>query len=245
MGSILGTSTIMSIRSNKGQLILDWYFATSWYEQVHCLVGSLYMPHLHGFIAATTIIRQGYCTVPLAREICTTPSSIGWRKTSNVSRGNSGNSSRNNTPWCAREISPGNKCCHQPIKEILLAVWWIARNWRWVIIGNHECSLPTMEYILETSNDSSWVNGGRILIKAFANIVLPLHGAPINKILCHPAAATINALFAISCPMIWSKVTSCWIHNSLVICSSKTQDFNCSHWTNQSKSSCECLTPYT
>lgn len=42
-----------------------------------------------------------------AREIVTRWSSSGWRKTSRTLRSNSGNSSRNSTPWCAKLTSPG------------------------------------------------------------------------------------------------------------------------------------------
>jgi hypothetical protein len=37
----------------------------------------------------------------------TSPVSIGWRRVSSTVRGNSGNSSMNSTPLCARLISPG------------------------------------------------------------------------------------------------------------------------------------------
>jgi site-specific DNA recombinase len=37
----------------------------------------------------------------------TRPSSSGWRKVSRTLRLNSGSSSKNKTPWCAKEISPG------------------------------------------------------------------------------------------------------------------------------------------
>lgn len=43
----------------------------------------------------------------LARLMVTTLSSIGWRMTSRARVPNSGNSSRNRTPRCAKEISPG------------------------------------------------------------------------------------------------------------------------------------------
>ena len=43
----------------------------------------------------------------LARAIATSPVSIGWRRLSSACGWNSGNSSRNSTPWWASEISPG------------------------------------------------------------------------------------------------------------------------------------------
>ena len=50
---------------------------------------------------------DGKVIVPAAREIVTRPSSSGWRIVSKTLRLNSGNSSKNKTPWCASEISPG------------------------------------------------------------------------------------------------------------------------------------------
>ena len=43
----------------------------------------------------------------LLRAMVTVPSSSGWRSTSRTLRGNSGSSSRNSTPLCARLTSPG------------------------------------------------------------------------------------------------------------------------------------------
>jgi hypothetical protein len=64
-------------------------------------------PHGHGFIAATSWKRAGYCAWYAAREIVMWPVSSGSRRASSALRGNSGSSSRNRTPACASEISPG------------------------------------------------------------------------------------------------------------------------------------------
>ena len=58
-------------------------------------------------MAATSINLHGKETVPFTRETVTTPSSSGWRSVSMELRENSGSSSKNSTPLCAREISPG------------------------------------------------------------------------------------------------------------------------------------------
>jgi hypothetical protein len=50
-------------------------------------------------MAATSMNRAGKVRVEAAREMVTHPSSKGWRNTSNTFRLNSGNSSKNNTPW--------------------------------------------------------------------------------------------------------------------------------------------------
>ncbi len=60
-----------------------------------------------GFIAAIKTKFAGKSMVNLALEIVTIWSSIGWRITSSTCRLYSGNSSKNNTPLCASEISPG------------------------------------------------------------------------------------------------------------------------------------------
>lgn len=62
---------------------------------------------LQGFIAATSWKRAGKSACRAAREMLIRPDSIGSRSISRALRSNSGNSSRNSTPWCARLISPG------------------------------------------------------------------------------------------------------------------------------------------
>ena len=49
--------------------------------------------------------------------------SSGWRNTSIVDLENSGSSSRNNAPLCARLISPGFGTRPPPIRLTWLAVW--------------------------------------------------------------------------------------------------------------------------
>ena len=64
------------------------------------------------------------------------PSSIGWRSISSTSRGNSGNSSRNSTPLCARLTSPGRGMpMPPPISPASEMVWCGERNGR-------SCSKP-------------------------------------------------------------------------------------------------------
>ncbi len=59
-----------------------------------------------------------------------TPSSSGWRSTSSTLRWNSGSSSRNSTPWCARLTSPGIGCVPPPSSPASEIVWCGARNGR-------------------------------------------------------------------------------------------------------------------
>ena len=65
-----------------------------------------------------------------AREMWITPDSSGSRSTSRTRRSHSGNSSRNSTPWCASEISPGRGSLPPPTSATALAVWCGARNGR-------------------------------------------------------------------------------------------------------------------
>src|SRR5882672_1704853 len=65
---------------------------------------------------------EGKVIEPAAREIVTHPSSSGCRIVSSTLRLNSGNSSRNNTPWCASEISPGVGLMLPPSNPASLAV---------------------------------------------------------------------------------------------------------------------------
>src|SRR5882757_3523393 len=65
---------------------------------------------------------EGKVIVPAAREIVTIPSSSGWRIVSSTLRLNSGNSSKNKTPWCASEISPGVGLILPPSNPASLAV---------------------------------------------------------------------------------------------------------------------------
>ena len=58
-------------------------------------------------MAAASMKRAGKVSDMAARAMQTVPSSSGWRMTSRTFRGNSGSSSRNNTPLCASETSPG------------------------------------------------------------------------------------------------------------------------------------------
>ena len=59
-------------------------------------------PQGQGLAAKTSAKRAGNNTLVMARATVTSPSSSGWRNTSQAARENSGSSSRNSTPWLAR-----------------------------------------------------------------------------------------------------------------------------------------------
>ena len=81
-------------------------------------------------MAATSINLHGKETVPFTRETVTTPSSSGWRSVSIELRENSGSSSKNSTPLCAREISPGRGIDPPPESPGPEMVWCGERNGR-------------------------------------------------------------------------------------------------------------------
>jgi site-specific DNA recombinase len=83
-----------------------------------------------GFMAATSWKRAGNSAWRAAREMVIVPDSSGSRSTSSTCRSNSGSSSRNNTPWCASEISPGRGWLPPPTRATPEAVWCGARNGR-------------------------------------------------------------------------------------------------------------------
>ena len=79
-------------------------------------------------MAAASMKRAGNVSDIEARAIHTLPSSRGCRMTSSTLRGNSGSSSRNKTPLCARETSPGRGMIPPPIRPASEIVWCGARK---------------------------------------------------------------------------------------------------------------------
>ena len=65
-----------------------------------------------------------------AREKVTRPFSSGSRNTSNAERENSANSSKNGTPLCAKDTSPGRGVEPPPIRATSEMVWCGSRNGR-------------------------------------------------------------------------------------------------------------------
>src|SRR5699024_3260385 len=71
---------------------------------------------------------DGYVTVEAVRLIVTFSVSTGCLSMSSVRLGNSAISSRNNTPRCARDTSPGFGFAPPPISETADAEWCGSRN---------------------------------------------------------------------------------------------------------------------
>ena len=128
------------------------------------------------------------------------PVSSGSRSASSAARGNSGSSSRNSTPWCASEISPGRGGEPPPTSAADDALWCGARSTRWpqrcdregagqaehgcrferLVVGRAPAAAPT---------------------KRCASIDLPVPGGPTIKTLWPPAAAISSARLAPAWPL--------------------------------------------
>ena len=113
----------MSNLSKRGPDTLDRYFCTLLSEQLHFRVGCPKYPQGQGFIAAITKQEQGYVTLIAALVRVIFPSSIGCLKSSLTSRLNSGSSSKNKTPLCAIEISPGCMLFPPPESPAVEMLW--------------------------------------------------------------------------------------------------------------------------
>ena len=83
------------------------YFCIACGEHVHSFSFDPKNPQGHGFIEATNIKLHGYVSEALTLLMFIVPSSNGPLNTSKVFLLNSGNSSKNSTPLCAKLISPG------------------------------------------------------------------------------------------------------------------------------------------
>ncbi len=138
--------------------------------------------------------------VPDARLTRTTRSSSGWRSDSSACTGNSGTSSRNSAPRCARLTSPGRTRLEPPpTSETIDALWCGWRNGGSVRSAGPRWT-PAAEWILVTSSASARSSGARIVGRRRASIVLPMPGGPTNSRWCAPAAATESARRACARP---------------------------------------------
>lgn len=137
---------------------------------------------------ATRVKLVGNSTLHFTREIVIFRSSRGWRNTSSTFRLNSGSSSRNKTPLCARLISPGCGKLPPPVMAVVEIVWCGSRNGRLEISPLPCPSFPATECILVVSRLSPNDSGGRMEGRRFASMDFPLPGAPTNRMLCPPAA---------------------------------------------------------
>ena len=158
-------------------------------------------------MAATSMNREGKVMLMSARDMVTLPSSSGWRSTSRTFFLNSGSSSRNSTPLCARLTSPGFGIVPPPMSPASEIVWWGARKGRTATRGLPSI-LPATECIFVVSMASSKLISGRIVTMRWASMVLPEPGGPTMMRLWPPAEATSRARLAWLCPRTSIKSTS-------------------------------------
>jgi len=141
--------------------------------------------------------RAGNVSVMAARAMVTWASSSGCRSTSSTLRRNSGNSSRNSTPLCARLTSPGPGIVPPPMSPASDVEWCGARNGRVATSARSRFSSPAMLWIFDVSMASSRLMSGRIDGSRRARSDLPDPGGPIRRRLCtkcplHIPAASRN-----------------------------------------------------
>ncbi len=143
--------------------------------------------------------RAGNVACLAARDITISPDSKGSRSASNTFAWNSGSSSKNNTPLCAKEISPGLGGLPPPTRATAEALWCgvlkgrfcQSSGWKpkWLI----DCTAAA-------SDASFCVKWGRMLNNRLANSVLPLPGGPTNNTLWPALAAISKTRRAWCCP---------------------------------------------
>ena len=121
------------------------YCSTCCGEQVHRPEGWPYHPQRQGFMAHTSMNRLGSVSDPDARVMVTAPSSKGWRSVSSADLSNYGSSSKNSTPLCASEISPGRGTPPPPDRDTVDAVWWGLRKGRTSTSGCLASVMPATE----------------------------------------------------------------------------------------------------
>jgi len=133
-----------------------------------------------GFIAATRMNRAGKSTWRAARDTVMCPESSGSRNASSTLRSNSGNSSRNNTPCIANEISPGRGCPPPPTSAAAEALWCGARNGLCRQCSTRNPAVPR-DCTAADSNASVSVIAGRMPGSRAASIDFPVPGGPMSK----------------------------------------------------------------
>ena len=134
------------------------------------------------------------------------PVSRGSRKASRAVRGNSGSSSKNNTPWCASEISPGRGGTPPPTKATALAVWCGLRTGRAPQVSSFKVPVRLARAALCKASCVSM--GGKSPAKRCANIDLPDPGGPLSNTWWPPAAAISRARLAAAWPLTSDKSPS-------------------------------------
>ena len=150
-------------------------------------------------MAATSWNRAGNSARRAARAMVMVPVSSGSRSASSALRANSGNSSKNSTPLCAIEISPGRGGEPPPTRATALAEWWGLQVGRWPQRSKENRPLRLLMAAL--SSACSVLMSGSSPAKRCASMDLPAPGDPISKRLWPPAAAISRARLAPDWPL--------------------------------------------
>jgi hypothetical protein len=119
------------------------------------------------------------------------PVSSGSRKASRAARGNSGSSSRNSTPWCASEISPGRGGEPPPTSATALAEWCGAAGRPQRPALQREAAGQAGDGGAFQRLVTSWAAAGRR--SAAPASTCPSPGGPTSRRLWPPAAAISSA----------------------------------------------------
>ena len=136
-------------------------------------------------MAASSKKFAGYVTLEFARTIRISWSSKGCLRISMVCFWNSVSSSKNNTPQCANDISPGLGFFPPPVSPAIEMVWWGCRNGRFETSAVLFDKSPHTLYILDNSICSRFDSGGRMDAIRSDSMVFPAPGGPINRSLGH------------------------------------------------------------
>ncbi len=137
-------------------------------------------------------ICAGNSQLRFSRDTTTTPLSSGSRNASSALRGNSGSSSRNNTPRCASDSSPGLQCSAADQRGHRGRVLRAAKRPAAAEAG----SAARGRFQARDFQDSCADKGGSKPGNRCASKVLPAPGGPIISSPCSPAAAISKARLA-------------------------------------------------
>jgi hypothetical protein len=139
------------------------------------------------------------------------PFSSGSRHTFRTWRRHSGHASKQSTPWCASDTSPGIGTWPPPISPASEMGWWGARHGRVVTTAVRSPVRPATRWIRVVSMASGRVIAGRMVVSRRASIDVPAPGGPSKRRLLSerphqvpPCARIGGAFIRCECPhFIW------------------------------------------
>lgn len=150
----MGSSRIvMSIRSRIGPESRSPYRLTAIGAHVQAAPGVPAFPHGHGLAANTSWNLAGYVVWATDRANTIRPDSSGVRNASSARTLNSGASSRNNTPRCARETAPGRAIRDPPPTRAGTEAEWCGSEYGGLVTNPSSNDRPASEWIADTSKE--------------------------------------------------------------------------------------------